>query len=74
MTVAKQSSTQVGYLAEKWCNKKLPLQILQTRGFYIGTTDEDGMPCSRESIEYWPKRELAEKALETGQWTQKSEP
>jgi hypothetical protein len=73
MTVATENTPQVGYLAKEWCNKQLPLQVLQTRGFYIGTADEDG-PCSRESVEYWPTRTLAEKALETGLWTQKSEP
>jgi len=59
-----------GKLAQAFCGKSLPLQILQSAaGFYIGTVD-DG-PCSRESIEYFRKREEAEEALSTGRWTQK---
>lgn len=64
----------VGFLALKYCGKNLPLQVLQsTRGFYIGTTDE-GLPCSRESVQYWSKREDAASALESGMWTQMMAP
>ncbi len=43
-------------------------------GFYIGTCDEDGLPFSRESTEYFPSQDQAEKALETGAWTQRLTP
>jgi hypothetical protein len=60
-----------GMLAKRYCNKDLPLEICYSaRGFYIGTC-EDGLPCSRESQEYWVRREQATKALESGDWTQK---
>lgn len=68
-----------GKLAKEWCNKRLPLQVLESAaGFYIGTADEEG-PCSRESLEYFPTHEAGTKALEAGKgvpggWTQKETP
>lgn len=54
----------------------LPLTVLKSAaGFYIGTEDDDG-PVSRESEEYWPTKEAAEKALEGVEghaWTQRNE-
>jgi hypothetical protein len=32
------------------------------------------MPFSRESQDYFPSREAAAEALETGRWTQKQNP
>ncbi len=47
-----------------------PLQVCKSaNGFYIGTWNEEG-PVSRESKEYWPKKEQAQSALLNGQWTQ----
>ncbi|WP_338803457.1 hypothetical protein WDV76_15115 [Xenorhabdus griffiniae] len=49
--------TPIGILALQYCHKQLPLTVLQTRaGFYIGTI-EGGVPCSRESMEYFARRE-----------------
>lgn len=68
---------RVGMLAREYCNKRLPLQVLQSAaGFYLGTADEEG-PVSRESAEYWRTAAQAEKALagKPGQdWTQREEP
>jgi len=64
-------SQQTGHLAKKYCNLSLPLEVLQSAaGFYIGTFNEDG-PISRESVEYFPTREVAEVALTEGSWTQR---
>lgn len=61
---------QYGKLAQEFLRMELPLQVLASQaGFYIGTFCEDG-PCSRESVEYFPTREAAFAALETGEWTQ----
>ncbi|MDE9555619.1 hypothetical protein KKJ06_09275 [Xenorhabdus bovienii] len=61
----------IGILALQYCHKQLPLTVLRRRtGFYIGTMDE-GEPCSRESVEYFTRREQAEFALKQGQWTQR---
>ncbi|WP_338803425.1 hypothetical protein WDV76_14850 [Xenorhabdus griffiniae] len=61
----------IGLLALQYCHKQLPLTVLQTRaGFYIGTI-EGGVPCSRESREYFARREQAEFALKQGRWTQR---
>ena len=61
---------QTGHLAMKYCNRSLPLQVLESAaGHYIGTFNEDG-PISRESVEYFPTREAAELALAEGSWTQ----
>lgn len=54
----------------------LPLEVMRSAaGFYIGTS-EDGMPYSRESNEYWPTREQAERAMALGEdgWTQRDHP
>lgn len=61
-----------GKIASELGNKRLPLAVLKSNaGFYIGTFDEAG-PYSRESVEYFPTQALAEKAMESGKWTQKS--
>lgn len=72
------SKTQIGYLAKAYCKVELPLQVLKSAaGFYIGTfSDEDGPdgplgPMTRESDRYWPTREAAQEALDTGDWPQK---
>lgn len=63
-----------GLLAKAYCNKGLPLTVLQSaRGYYLGTADDEG-PCSRESVQYWPSQAKAEQAMATGMWTQRTEP
>ncbi|CAM3542804.1 conserved hypothetical protein [Xenorhabdus nematophila ATCC 19061] len=65
------NAAPIGFLALQYCHKQLPLIVLRRRaGFYIGTIDE-GIPCSRESVEYFARREQAEFALKQGQWTQR---
>lgn len=60
-----------GRLAEHFCGVSLPLQVLKSAaGFYIGTL-QDGMPFTRESVEYFPTEEIAQAALSDGKWTQK---
>jgi len=62
---------QIGYLAKKFRNRELPLQVLERgEGFYIGTFCSDDGPMTRESTRYWPTREDAQSALETGEWVQ----
>lgn len=63
---------QYGMLASQ-AGYRLPIEVQESRaGFYIGTFDCG--PVSRESDEYWPTRELAQAALDTGNWTQKPHP
>lgn len=51
------------------------LQVLESQaGFYIGTYDPAEGPVSRDSMEYWPTRQLAEQVLETGNWTRRDNP
>jgi len=53
---------------------RLPVQILQSNaGWYLGSANEAG-PVSRESLEYWPRKEQAQNALNEGLWTQRNEP
>ena len=60
-----------GALAWRHTGKRLPLHVLRSvAGYYIGTVDDEG-PISRESVEYFPTRDLAERALVTGGWTQR---
>lgn len=59
-----------GQLAQA-SGQSLQVQVLQSAaGFYLGTT-VDGLPYTRESVEYWPAREDANVALENGDWTQR---
>jgi len=66
---------QFGHLAQKWANIQLELQIMQSAaGYYIGTQTPEGMPCSRESENYYPTREAADTALADDSWIQRKEP
>jgi hypothetical protein len=63
-----------GKLAYEFSKVRLPLQVLKSAaGFYLGTFDEGG-PVSRESVEYWAAEGQAEKALASGEWTQREAP
>lgn len=64
-----------GLLAKQYCGVELPLQVLQSAaGFYLGTSDPQEGPFSRESDCYWPTREAAQAALASGEWPQKPHP
>jgi hypothetical protein len=70
----KDVHRQYGWLAETFGKRQLPLEIcVSEAGFYLGTRDEHGEPFSRES-DYWVTREEAERALLTGNWTQRPAP
>lgn len=70
----KSGKSRWGHLAKEHCKKRLEICVLKSNaGYYIGTADENG-PCSRESVEYWPTQDLAAKALDSGEWTQKETP
>lgn len=63
-----------GKLAKHLSELELPLDICYcARGFYIGTFC-DAQPYTRESEEYWPRREPAAEALKEGNWTQRTAP
>ena len=42
-------------------------------GYYLGT-EYKGLPYSRESVDYWPTKEAAAKALEAGDWLSRRQP
>lgn len=49
----------------------LRVEILESaEGFYIGTREDD-LPFTRESVEYYPSRAAAERALRRRTWTQR---
>ncbi|ABM97040.1 hypothetical protein [Methylibium petroleiphilum] len=74
MSTAVATAPRCGQMALVYGGLRLNLQVLESAaGFYIGTTHED-MPYSRESAEYWRKREAAEQALADGTWTQRDQP
>lgn len=69
-----QPKQPAGKLAQA-AGQLFPLQVCKSRaGFYLGTFDADGLPFSRESQEYWPRREAAEQAISSGKWTQRLQP
>ena len=55
--------------------KLTPLQVLRSRnGYYIGRAEMSSgyaMPASRESVEYFMRKEDAQQALDTSSWTQR---
>lgn len=71
------TSAHFGVLAARE-GAELPLGIYQSEaGFYIGTYRFDksmgiDIPFTRESVAYWPSRELAATALRSGRWTQRN--
>jgi hypothetical protein len=72
-----RQSDEIGWLAKQCGNQELPLQVCRSAaGFYLGTLTPEGEPNSRESVQYWPTCEAAEKALKAGRpaWTQKPAP
>ena len=71
MTDDKAPPPQHGLLA-LGSGKFFQLQVCRSQaGYYIGTLNEEGLPYTRESQEYWTKREQAKAALTTASWTQK---
>lgn len=63
---------QFGLLAAM-VGQRLPLQVCKSAaGFYLATLNAEGEPFTRESQEYWPKRDAAAQALALGRWTQKA--
>jgi hypothetical protein len=72
-----QQNDEFGRLAKTYGNEDLPLQVCRSAtGFYLGTLTPEGEPYSRESVQYWPTREEAERALKAGwkTWTQRPAP
>lgn len=65
---------KLGFLAQA-AGQAFALQVCHSRaGFYIGTRDDEGLPFSRESAEYWGTEGEAAAALAGGAWTQRREP
>ncbi|MEJ2427286.1 MAG: hypothetical protein P8101_23230 [Candidatus Thiodiazotropha sp.] len=71
MTTSVPENYATGQLAQQELQLRLPLQVCHSHmGYYIGTLLE-GLPCSRESVEYYSDHHSAYKALETKSWTQR---
>ena len=67
-----QAARACGVLAKTISNLDLPLDIGRSGGgYYIGTFC-NAQPYTRESNEYWPNRDDAARALQTGSWTQRA--
>ena len=74
MTKEKED-TMIGKLAFEVSAEAAKVQPLQSgAGWYLGTLDEDGLPLSRESVEYFASESEATRALESGAWTQRLHP
>ena len=66
-----RQASSIGKIARRF-GEELPLEILGIgEGFYIGTR-KDGLPFSRESVEYYPTRAGAKQALIRNTWTQRA--
>ena len=64
----------IGKLAKEILGVELLVTVLESRaGFYLGTQD-NGVPVSRESEEYFAHRNVAEAALRSGKFTQRMYP
>lgn len=73
-----QQDGRFGMLAGQ-SGRKLPLEVCSSRaGFYLGTLEDSGdlagAPFTRESENYWRKREDAARALRERTWTQRQAP
>lgn len=65
---------KIGLLAKSYCNLVLPVEVLQSAaGYFIGT-QEEGLPITRESMEYFQEHQEAIDALNTGNWKQRRHP
>ena len=65
-----QSRQIIGQVAYAY-GARLTIEVLESaEGFYIGTRGDE-LPFSRESVEYYPRRAEAERALARGTWTQR---
>lgn len=65
------STARIGLLALDF-GYRLKLDVLRSgAGWYIGTSSPEDGPVTRESIEYFPSRESAQKALDSGEFTQR---
>ncbi|GKS73299.1 hypothetical protein AVME950_00405 [Acidovorax sp. SUPP950] len=70
MEKTDDAQQQFGLMAGQY-GERLPLEVCRSAaGFYLGTYTDRG-PFTRESLEYWRKKEQAENALATGEWTQR---
>jgi len=62
-------------LAELQRGKITPLRVMRSRhGYYLGRAEVSTgypMPYSRESVEYFARKEDAQQALDTSSWTQR---
>ena len=68
-----QTKPRVGQLARIYTKKVLPLRVLKSAaGYYIGTADDEG-PVSRESLEYFSTESRAQNALDSGEFTQRTD-
>lgn len=66
------NNKEFGELAYACGGNKYKLRVCHSAaGYYIGTVDEDHLPNTRESVEYWRRRETAVEALKTGDWLQR---
>ena len=71
---AGEVSAEFGLLAKRLSSLELPLDVCYcARGFYVGTFC-DAQPYTRESEEYWQRRELVVDAMRNHTWTQRTAP
>ena len=62
-------------LSKRYIGVELPLQVCKSNaGYYIGAKMRDGTPASRDSREYYRTAELAQKALDSGTFSQRETP
>lgn len=61
---------RAGKMAKEELGLRLELVVMKSAaGFYLGTFDDEG-PVSRESEEYYPTKEIAQRALDENSFTQ----
>ena len=59
----------------EYLKEEHPVAVCESNaGFYIGVVSETEGPLSRDSEEYFPTREAALAALDSGSWTQRLHP
>ena len=61
----------IAFLAAQAGYNLSPAVLKSQAGYYIGTFDFNAGPVSRESVRYWPTKQAAQAALDTGVWAQR---
>ena len=66
---------QISRRCLRYSGERRALRVLRSgAGYYVGTLDDEGLPYSRDSVEYFATEAQAEDALASGSFTIREHP